>query len=129
VNGVQATTSNPPFARPLAVTGTVLLENAINVAGGSGVAPVTVDRDFDNSYVQSWNLNLQREIIPNLNLMIGYFGSKGTHLKVPRNINQPTNGVRPFPRLSALSPIFRAQAWVISLRLRVVVIPVITRSG
>ena len=37
--------------------------------------------------------------------MAGYFGSKGTHLRISRNINQPINGVRPFSRLSATSPI------------------------
>ena len=37
--------------------------------------------------------------------MLGYFGSKGTHLRISRNINQPLNGVRPFPRLSNSSPL------------------------
>ena len=40
-----------------------------------------------------------------LAVMIGYFGSKGTHLILRRNINQPVNGVRPFAALSASSPI------------------------
>jgi hypothetical protein len=35
----------------------------------------------------------------------GYFGSKGTHLILRRNLNQPVNGVRPYPALSASSPI------------------------
>jgi hypothetical protein len=37
--------------------------------------------------------------------MVGYFGSKGTHLILRRNINQPIDGVRPYPALSASSPI------------------------
>ncbi len=37
--------------------------------------------------------------------MVGYFGSSGTHLRISRNLNQPVNGVRPFPALSASSPI------------------------
>jgi hypothetical protein len=37
--------------------------------------------------------------------MIGYFGSKGTHLIIRRNINQPVNGTRPFVALSFASPI------------------------
>jgi len=37
--------------------------------------------------------------------MIGYFGSKGTHLLIVRNLNQIISGVRPFPKLSATSPI------------------------
>ena len=38
-------------------------------------------------------------------LMASYVGSKGTKLITRRNINQPINGVRPFSRLSATSPI------------------------
>jgi hypothetical protein len=47
---------------------------------------------------------VQRELLPDLAVMVGYFGSKGTHLRISRNINQPINGVRPFPRLSNSSP-------------------------
>jgi hypothetical protein len=42
--------------------------------------------------------------------MVGYFGSKGDHLRVSRNINQFVNGVRPFPRLSGSSPILPGNA-------------------
>jgi hypothetical protein len=105
VNAVQTTASNPPFATPLNVNGTVRLDNAINLAGAAGVAPATVDSDYDNSYVQSWNLNVQRELLPGFAVMVGYFGSKGTHLRISRNLNQPVNGVRPFPHLSPSSTI------------------------
>jgi len=37
--------------------------------------------------------------------MAGYFGSKGDRLRITRNVNQPVNGVRPYPTLSASSPI------------------------
>jgi hypothetical protein len=37
--------------------------------------------------------------------MAGYFGSKGTHLILRRNINQPIAGVRPYPAVSASSSI------------------------
>ncbi len=37
--------------------------------------------------------------------MVGYFGSKGDRLRITRNINQPVNGVRPYPTLSPTSPI------------------------
>jgi hypothetical protein len=48
---------------------------------------------------------VQRDLIKNLALMVGYFGSKGTHLISRRNLNQPIDGVRPFQRLSSSSPI------------------------
>src|SRR5947199_10380459 len=70
-----------------------------------GLAPANVDHGFDNAYVQSWNLNAQREVMRGLGVTVGYFGSKGTHLRISRNINQPVGGVRPFVRLSSSSPI------------------------
>jgi hypothetical protein len=96
--------ANPPFAIPFTVTGPVRFDNALLLAGPAGIAPQTIDRNFDNPYIQSWNLNVQRELTSTLALMIGYFGSKGTHLIIRRNINQPVNGVRPFPALSISSP-------------------------
>ena len=104
-NTVTGPTANPPLATPLSFTGTINLATARATAGAAGLAPATIDHDFQNAYVQSWNLNLQRELTPSLAVMVGYFGSKGTHLRLSRNINQPINGVRPFLRLSASSPI------------------------
>jgi hypothetical protein len=97
--------ANPPLATPLTFTGPIRLDNAINLARMSGLAPLTVDHGFDNAYLQSWNLNVQHELTANLVLKVGYFGSKGSHQTIRRNINQPVNGVRPYPALSASSPI------------------------
>jgi hypothetical protein len=102
---VTSTSANPPLAVPLTFTGPISLDNAINLARAAGLAPATVNPAFKNAYMQSWNLNVQRQIGPNLNIMVGYFGSKGTHLILRRNINQPIDGVRPYPALSASSPI------------------------
>jgi len=102
---VTGTTGNPPLAIPLTVTGTIRFENAIDLAQAAGLAPVTIDHGFDNAYLQSWNLNIQREVLPELAVMAGYFGSKGTHLILRRNINQPVDGVLPYPAVSPLSPI------------------------
>jgi hypothetical protein len=104
-NTVAFTSFNPPLAVPLQVSGTIRLDNAISLAQAAGNSLITVDHNYDNAYVQSWNLNVQRELLPNLAVMLGYFGSKGTHLRISRNINQPVNGVRPFPRLSNSSPL------------------------
>jgi hypothetical protein len=102
---VSAASGNPPLAMPLTFSGPIRLDNAISLAGVAGLAPQTVDRSFDNAYVQSWNLNVQRELTGKVALMIGYFGSKGTHLITRRNINQPANGLRPYSALSGSSPI------------------------
>lgn len=102
---VTGTSANPPLAIPLTFTGPVRFNNAINLARAAGLAPQTVDNGFDNAYLQSWNLNAQRELTSDLAMMVGYFGSKGSHLMLRRNINQPVNGVRPHPALSVYSPV------------------------
>ncbi|HEY9503376.1 MAG TPA: TonB-dependent receptor, partial [Pyrinomonadaceae bacterium] len=107
---VTPLSGNPPLAVPLTFTGTVRLDNAIKLAGAAGLAPQTIDHDFENAYVQSWNVNLQHELTPDLALMVGYFGSKGSHLITRRNINQPVTGVRPFTQLSSNSPILPGTA-------------------
>ena len=105
VNAVSSTAANPPNATPLSFAGTIRFNNAVDLARASGISLVTVDHNYENSYVQSWNLNIQHEIVSDLAVMVGYFGSKGTNLRISRNINQPVNGVRPFPQLSASSPV------------------------
>ena len=102
--------ANPPIAIPLTVTGAIRLDDAFNLAIPAGLAPQTINHDFTNAYLQSWNLNVQRELFGDMALTIGYFGSKGTNLIVRRNINQPINGVRPFPTLSSSSPILPGAA-------------------
>jgi len=105
INAVQSTVATQPFTTPLSVTGSVRLENAIDLARASGLSPISIDPKYDNSYVQSWNMNVQRELQADVVIMVGYFGSKGTHLRLSRNINQPRDGVRPFLSLSPSSPI------------------------
>src|SRR6185436_13178621 len=102
---VIGTTTNPPLAIPLTFSGAIRFDNAIQLAGPAGLAPQSIAHDFDNAYLQSWNFNVQRELLRNVALSVGYFGSKGTHLISRRNLNQPINGVRPFPRLSGSSSI------------------------
>jgi len=103
-----ALSANPPLSVPLALPAgtTTTLARAISDVQASGtIAPTSIDKRFDNSYVQSWNLNIQREVKGGIGISAGYYGSKGTHLQITRNLNQFLNGVRPFARLSASSPI------------------------
>ena len=101
---VTPLSGNPPLAIPLTFSGAIHLDNAIDVAGPAGLAPLSIDHDFDNAYLQSWNINVQRQFF-NTAVMLGYLGSKGTHLITRRNINQPISGARPFPALSGTSSI------------------------
>ena len=114
-NLVTGNASNPPFATSVALPAntTTQLSNATDpghAAPGSTVSPSSSDPEFDNAYVQSWNLNVQREVGQGLAVTVGYFGSKGTHLRLTRNLNQTflnaaLNPVRRFPALSPTSPI------------------------
>ena len=54
--------------------------------------------------MQTWNVNVERQIGPALGVMVGYFGSKGDRLRISRNLNQFVNGVRPYPTLSRDEP-------------------------
>ncbi|HKX32857.1 MAG TPA: carboxypeptidase regulatory-like domain-containing protein [Blastocatellia bacterium] len=109
---VGGLSSNPPYATPSTFAPStnppvpfINLSDPNGVNGSGTLAPNSVDPNFENAYVQSWNLNLQRELRPDFGVQVGYFGSKGTHLRISRNINQGATATRPFARLSANSPI------------------------
>lgn len=89
-NSVTGLASNPPFGIPSTATGAVPISNPLATASSvPSLSPNAINPNFRNDYVQSWNLNVQREIIKDLGIQIGYFGSKGTHLRMSQNINQP----------------------------------------
>jgi len=122
---------NPPFvsalrfststAKPFTHFATLATD-----AAASGASVSTVDQNYNNGYVQSYNLNIQQEITPSTSVMVGYFGSKGTHLRQNININQPfytnaTTGTqsRPFLAIAANSPLAPGLALGTSLTDRV----------
>ncbi len=107
---ITGLTSNPPFALPISVAATPITGlPALFNGPPTNIAPLMVNPNFKNADVQSWNLNIQQQVDRNTAFMIGYFGSKGTHLEIDRNINQFTvlnsAASRPFTSLSASSPI------------------------
>ncbi|MDR3699318.1 MAG: TonB-dependent receptor [Candidatus Sulfopaludibacter sp.] len=106
---VTGLVSNPPNAFPISfspstATPFVTFANAYNFASGS-VAPYSVAHGYKDAYVSDWNVNLQQQIGHSYGLTVGYMGNKGSDLNIERNYNQPINGVRPYPALSASSPI------------------------
>jgi hypothetical protein len=116
---------NPPFGVPVSfvpVTSgpnpkpTTTFANLLPDAQAAGLTIASVNRNYDDSYTQSYNLNLQQQLTSSLAMMIGYFGSKGTHLNSQLNINQlvptATPGVyaRPYPSLATSSPIIPTDA-------------------
>ena len=102
---MTATASNPPLATPLTFAGAIRLDNALgHGAGAAGLAPTSTDPNFQPRRMQTWNVNVEREL--------GGDGRDGRLLRLvgrspahSANINQFVNGVRPYPALSATSPI------------------------
>jgi hypothetical protein len=109
-NVVSPTSANPPLAVPLTFAGNIRLDNAAATALASGLAPQSVDPNFQSGRMQTWNVNVERQIGSSFGVMAGYFGSKGDRLRIARNVNQPVNGVRPYPTLSGTSSILAGGA-------------------
>jgi hypothetical protein len=104
-NVAASTSANPPTASPLTYTGPITLANAAATASAAGLAPFTVDPNFTSARTQTWNVNVERQLSSALGVMAGYFGAHGDRLRIPININQFVDGARPYPALSATSPI------------------------
>jgi hypothetical protein len=102
---VRDTAGNPPFAAPVTATGSIPLTGASDATRPAGLAPATIDPRFRNASMQSWNANVQQQLARQLAVTVGYAGSRGTDLRISRNINQPVNGVPPFPAVASSSPI------------------------
>ncbi|MEO7650590.1 MAG: TonB-dependent receptor, partial [Bryobacteraceae bacterium] len=90
---------NPPYfnVRIFFPTATSLLSlsNPFPATGGVTPAPSpnTLSPDITTTYLQQWNLNVQRQLGSATTLSVAYAGSKGTHLVRSRDLNQP----RPAP--------------------------------
>ena len=62
---------------------------APNPNSGLGQGVFGTDRNHASGYSQQWNLTVQKTIGKNLNVEVGYLGSKNTNLGIPDpNINQ-----------------------------------------
>ena len=101
--------NNPPLAVSYSLTsGTTTAATALTSVKAAGLSLGTVDRDYKNAVVESWNLNLQQQLSNSMSMMVGYFGNHGTHLRDGINLNQPNpvTGAKLFPTLSPSSPIY-----------------------
>ena len=100
--------SNPPFSTSVSYANTAVpipVNNLYNSAAAAGIAINSVNRNFRNAYSQTFNVNYQQELPYGIVAQIGYYGAVGRHLRARTNQNEPINGVRPYPKLSATSPI------------------------
>jgi hypothetical protein len=91
-----------------------LLSNTIPFPIGSRQAPTftNFDRNFRTSYTQQWNATLEKTFFGSYAGRLSYIGNKGTKLRQPLNIDQPTSVAKvgssivytyPHPELSGAS--------------------------
>jgi hypothetical protein len=52
---------------------------AMSLLGTNSLSQTYVEHDPHRNYVMQWNLNIQRQLAPNLTALIGYVGSHGVH--------------------------------------------------
>lgn len=109
-NLVTGLSTNPPFAVPVSLNVTpspsLTMQNAFSQSqSAKSIAPTTVNHGFKDPQIQSFNVELEQRISNTMGFKMGYMGSKGTHLQMLLNLNQPMAGVKPYPTLSASSPI------------------------
>ncbi|HLW76344.1 MAG TPA: TonB-dependent receptor, partial [Bryobacteraceae bacterium] len=100
--------ANPPFAVPVSLSSTTAafnLMNAFNLASGGNLSISSIAQNYKVAYVNEYNLNIEQQLGNNFAVTAGYYGSKGTDLNIAVDLNEPLNGVLPFRKLSATSPI------------------------
>ena len=98
---------NPPFY-PVQVfvnSGANVIQNIFNSPLTYPLA-FTMPRSFPDATVQQWNLGYQMEVAQGLAFELGYVGSKGTHLLLRRDANQPVpGGAAPHPQFTTVQQI------------------------
>jgi len=82
-----ASTDRPTFQNPW--PGGVGVSGTINSIG--------INKDYQNARVQQFNLNIQRQLPSGFVGDVAYVGKKGNNIDASRDVNQPINGVKPYP--------------------------------
>ena len=81
-------------------------------AGAGSLTLSAIERKLPDAQSQQWSLNVQQELTRSTVLEVGYQGSKGTHLPLLYNINQPVPGpgntqakqaLRPYPQFGNIT--------------------------
>jgi len=112
-NGALGVSRNPGGPNPVFtvfVPGTTyeVVQKGVYLFGSSTPSPpfgaFAVDQQLTAPYVQSFNLNVQRELTPHTVLQIGYVGNQGRKLMLTRNMNQPPPSVTPYADFQAERP-------------------------
>jgi hypothetical protein len=106
---------NEPFFTSQSFFGTPLVPNLTlanafpSVGGIASTSLNSINRNFQDPYLQQWNLSVGRELASDLTLEVAYVGNRGFKLRNQQNINAPVAGPgvlqskRPFPAFSTIT--------------------------
>jgi hypothetical protein len=71
--------------------------------GSTTLRPNTIEKKYRDTYVEQWNVSVQREILPSLLGEVAYLGNHALKQRRLRNPNQAINGVAPYPGFGFIS--------------------------
>ena len=97
---VSAQTFNSSLATPV----TLANPYPAAAAGAGSLTLSAFNRHQPDPQIQQWNFNVQQELTKSMVLEVTYQGSKGTHLPLLYNINQPPPGPGTVAQKQALRP-------------------------
>src|SRR5579872_827193 len=112
---VSTVRTNYPFNQSAAIFNTDFSNPAQGQQAIFPVALTTFNSPWDIPSLAKWSLGIQRQLPGNFLLDISYVGSRGSHLILPIDINQPVasvlaangqvspNAVRPYPGFSSIT--------------------------
>ena len=69
-------------------------QSILETSTASRLSASTIEPNPHRSYVMQWNLNVQRQLLPDTTLTVGYVGSRGVHL-----LQRGDDGNMTFPTL------------------------------
>jgi len=101
--------NNPTFSNPWPGTGVGGTINEIGIAS-----------NYKNARFQHFNLDIQRQLPFGIVVDIAYVGKKGNNIDATRDINQPINGVKPYPLFGPITfTEARGNTWYHGLQTRI----------
>lgn len=108
-NGLPIVTSNPPYRAPATYTSSLLapitLANPFPLGSPSGYPTIAgIQNNYTTPDVYEWSMDIQRQLPGDILFDVGYIGSKGTHLPLEIDPNEPLPGPGTTAQVQARRP-------------------------
>jgi len=112
---ISSTRNNYPFNRSISIYNTLFSNPAQGTRRIFPSSIVTYGSPWEIPYLQKWSVDIQRQLPGDTLLVVGYVGSKGSHLIRSLDQNQPVpnasiatgavsaNALRPFPGFAGIT--------------------------